>query len=339
MKSDSQKIEEIRELVKREESHDGYSKAGAYSGIKKLLNESPSNQECESVAICGCSCHYVDGQRIRRFKDERGGIDDECGVCCENLKPYEEERGQKLKEEVFPKKKCSCTKDFCDPKCPIHEGYWINKGQVSPAAPHPKKNNTKECSEYGCWRMNPGNCPKHAPKKEKCYSCGKKDCRCCILRGELFKKEERCTCKGYLNSKGCSPDKCAASGYHPSSQTCSDCEPDGGFYQDPLCPVHGEPNYTHVPGVAKGVGEPKCPPHDYQKGLCKNCGESEREIIVREPNITKKNGIYFANREPKLPSEVIEEKADLLKSNNKFISDENAGLSAIKEYLDEQHGK
>lgn len=45
---------------------------------------------------------------------------------------------------------CTCTKEFCDPKCPIHEGYWINKGQVSPAAPHPKKNNTKEWKRVDC---------------------------------------------------------------------------------------------------------------------------------------------------------------------------------------------
>lgn len=34
---------------------------------------------------------------------------------------------------------CTCRTDYCDPKCPVHEGNWINKGKVSPAAPHPDK--------------------------------------------------------------------------------------------------------------------------------------------------------------------------------------------------------
>ena len=133
-----------------------------------------------------------------------------------------------------------------------------------------------------------------------------KECDCYTRTGIHYNscpkyKEERCTCKDYLNSKGYSPDKCAANGYHPASKTCELCEPDGGTWKDPCCKAHGEPCWD-----------------------CGNRGEHDKTCTDYE-------------EEPKLPSVRIDEIYQELSDTNNYISSGEIEMDAIKQYLNEQH--
>lgn len=199
MKSDSQKLEEIRDVVSwatpplvptDEEQHWNEGMFDGLRKIKKILNESPSNQECDhkEKAVYCKKCNTLRGLKIGSGSVTLSVTEEDCSDC----------RPKKNNTKECENGVCECCGECnpCGKDRPCHCGDFIEDHPKFKG--HPKKEERCTCIHgVGAPRTTDPACPEHggkpAPKslwpcylvKDKCI--GNK----CPIHGEPKLPSER----------------------------------------------------------------------------------------------------------------------------------------------------